>query len=67
MTTFAPGEIHSGQGWCYHPYYMYIYSLRAFLTTKGALIDGDWGGSKNYPKTQKSDQKFLKNLKSDKN
>ena len=23
------------------PYYMYIYSLRAFLTTKGALIDGD--------------------------
>jgi len=23
------------------PHYMYIYSLRAFLTTKGALIDGD--------------------------
>jgi len=26
------------------PYYMYIYSLGHFLTTKGALIDGDWGG-----------------------
>jgi len=28
---------HRG-GW---PHYMYIYSLRHFLTTKGALIDGD--------------------------
>ena len=28
------------------PYTMYIYSLGHFLTTKGALIDGDWGGSK---------------------
>ena len=27
------------------PYYMYIYSLGHFLTTKGALIDGDQGGS----------------------
>jgi len=27
------------------PCYMYIYSLGHFLTTKGALIDGDWGGS----------------------
>jgi len=42
---------------------MYIYSLRAFLTTKGALIDGDWGGSKSYPKTQKSDQKITKKIK----
>jgi len=25
---------------------LYIYSLGHFLTTKGALIDGDWGGSK---------------------
>ena len=23
---------------------LYIYSLGHFLTTKGALIDGDWGG-----------------------
>jgi len=42
---------------------MYIYSLGHFLTTKGALIDGDWGGSKNCPKTQKSDQKFIKIIK----
>jgi len=35
------------------------------LTTKGALIDGDQGGSKNYPKTQKSDQKITKKIKSD--
>jgi len=27
----------------------YIYSLGHFLTTKGALIDGDWGGVKNHP------------------
>jgi len=28
------------------PCIMYIYSLRPFLTTKGALIDGDQGGQK---------------------
>jgi len=54
-------------GPCYDPYTMYIYSLRHFLTTKGALIDGDWGVSKNDPKTQKSDQKFIKKIKSIKN
>jgi len=32
------------------PHIMYIYSLGHFLTTKGALIDGDWGGSKNDQK-----------------
>jgi len=36
------GGIHSGHG-CHT---MYIYSLGHFLTTKGALIDGDWGGQK---------------------
>ena len=50
MATFTPGEIHSGSGLVIPPLYMYIYSLRAFLTTKGALIDGDWGGSKTDPK-----------------
>ena len=29
---------------------LYIYSLGHFLTTKGALIDGDWGGSKTDQK-----------------
>jgi len=63
MTTSAPWQmIHSDTG-SGHPYTMYIYSLGHFLTTKGALIDGDWGGSKNYPKTQKSDQKLIKNIK----
>ena len=39
---------------------MYIYSLGHFLTTKGALIDGDWGGSKNdqfWPKATKKEWK----------
>jgi len=31
------------------PHYMYIYSLGHFLTTKGALIDGD-GYSPKMPK-----------------
>jgi len=36
------------------PYYMYIYSLGHFLTTKGALIDGD-----GYPpKNPKNDPKM---------
>jgi len=36
-----------------YPYYMYIYSLGHFLTTKGALIDGD-----GYPpKNPKNDPK----------
>ena len=41
MDAFATYQIHSGQGWYHHPYYVYIYSLGHFLTTKGALIDGD--------------------------
>jgi len=45
---------HRG-GW---PHYMYIYSLRHFLTTKGALIDGD-----GYPpKNPKNDPKKVTNL-----
>ena len=32
------------------PTILYIYSLGHFLTTKGALIDGDQGGSKNDQK-----------------
>jgi len=53
---------HSG-GVPNRPHTMYIYSLGHFLTTKGALIDGDWGGSKKGHKTQKSDQNLLKIIK----
>jgi len=41
MTTFTPRQIHRRSGLVIPPLYMYIYSLRPFLTTKGALIDGD--------------------------
>ena len=44
---------HSGRV----PYYMYIYSLGHFLTTKGALIDGDGYPPKNPKKGQKSVKK----------
>jgi len=67
MITFSPHQIHSGSGLDNHPSYICIYSLRHFLTTKGALINGKQGGSKNYPKTQKSDQNFLKKIKMTKN
>jgi len=51
-----------GQGWWYHPTpILYIYSLGHFLTTKGALIDGDGYPPKNPKKGSK------KVLKSDKN
>jgi len=54
------------RGPCRGPYTMYIYSLRAFLTTKGALIDGDWGGVKNWSKSQKRCQNFTKIIKNHK-
>jgi len=60
---FAPWQMTQWWGMAGHPYTMYIYSLRPFLTTKGALIDGDWGGSKNCPKTQKSVINFIKKIK----
>jgi len=41
-------------------YTMYIYSLGHFLTTKGALIDGDWGGSKNDQFSPKAIKNHLK-------
>jgi len=42
-------------------YYMYIYSLRHFLTTKGALIDGDGYPPKNPKKGSKKGVKMIKN------
>ena len=41
-------------------YYMYIYSLRHFLTTKGALIDGDGYPPKNPKKGSKKGDKMVK-------
>jgi len=63
MRTFLSHQMTQWSGLVSPSHTMYIYSLGHFLTTKGALIDGDWGGSKNYPKTQKSDQKFPKKIK----
>jgi len=45
---------------------MYIYSLRPFLTTKGALINGKQGGQKTTPKSEKVvkiSQKKIKMIK----
>jgi len=42
-------------------YYMYIYSLRHFLTTKGALIDGDGYPPKNPKNDPKNHSKLTKN------
>jgi len=42
-------------------YYMYIYSLRHFLTTKGALIDGDGYPPKNPKKGSKKGHNLIKN------
>jgi len=42
-------------------YTMYIYSLRHFLTTKGALIDGDGYPPKNPKKGSKKVSKKMKN------
>ena len=50
-----------------HPYYMYIYSLGHFLTTKGALIDGDAYPPKmpkNDPKMTPKMTNFSLNLRS---
>jgi len=41
-------------------YYMYIYSLRHFLTTKGALIDGDGYPPKNPKNDPKKSLKYVK-------
>jgi len=48
-----------GQG--HDPYTMYIYSLRHFLTTKGALIDGDGYPPKNPKNDPKKGWKMTKN------
>jgi len=40
---------------------MYIYSLRHFLTTKGALIDGDGYPPKNPKNDPKNDPKMSEN------
>jgi len=47
-------EVRGDRG---HPYTMYIYSLGHFLTTKGALIDGDGYPPKNPKKGSKKGQK----------
>jgi len=47
-------------GWSCHPSYMYIYSLGHFLTTKGALIDGDAYPPKVTKKGSKKGQKMIK-------
>jgi len=47
-----------GRGIDGYPYYMYIYSLGHFLTTKGALIDGDGYPSKNPKKGSKKVSKI---------
>jgi len=39
---------------------LYIYSLRHFLTTKGALIDGDGYPPKNPKKGSKKVTKMIK-------
>jgi len=44
-----------------YPYTMYIYSLRHFLTTKGALIDGDGYPPKNPKNDPKKVTKMTKN------
>ena len=44
---------------------MYIYSLGHFLTTKGALIDGDWGGQKTVNFHQKGSKMSEKITKTD--
>jgi len=40
--VFPHIDIHRMAGCNWPPHYMYIYSLGHFLSTKGALIDGDW-------------------------
>jgi len=42
------------------PHYMYIYSLGHFLTTKGALIDGDGYPPKNPKNDPKNHSKMIK-------
>jgi len=44
-----------------YPYTMYIYSLGHFLTTKGALIDGDRYPPKNPKKGSKKVTNLVKN------
>jgi len=53
--------IHMARGWLgYATPILYIYSLGHFLTTKGALIDGDGYPPKNPKKGSKNDQKMIK-------
>ena len=55
-------NIHRAGIWVGYPYpILYIYSLGHFLTTKGALIDGDGYPPKNPKKGSKKGQKMTKN------
>ena len=49
-----------GDGWFVATPILYIYSLRHFLTTKGALIDGDAYPPKTPKKGSKNGQKLIK-------
>jgi len=53
------GEVYNYIG-VVPPYTMYIYSLRHFLTTKGALIDGDGYPLKNPKNGSKKGDKLIK-------
>jgi len=67
VLTFAPHQMIQWSGLDNHPSYICIYSLRHFLTTKGALINGKQGGAKTCPKLKKRCQKFHKKIKMIKN
>ena len=61
MGQVALVSIHRGRLWAGIPYpILYIYSLGHFLTTKGALIDGDGYPPKNPKKGSKKGQKNTK-------
>jgi len=53
------GGVDMHSGWV--PPILYIYSLRHFLTTKGALIDGDGYPPKNPKNDPKKVTKMMKN------
>ena len=62
MGAWAYDTMMRAQGWWYHPSpILYIYSLGHFLTTKGALIDGDGYPPKNPKKGSKKGQNLIKN------
>ena len=60
MGQVAYDMIHRGRLWAGIPYpILYIYSLGHFLTTKGALIDGDGYPPKNPKNDPKNSQKMI--------